>query len=223
MNEVLEIVTPLHLSTKRDYLGRMVDDKINCMKIAKKYEQDYWDGDRRYGYGGYKYIPDRWKPVAEALIKKYGLSEDSSVLDIGCGKAYLLYEMKKMLPGLRVTGFDISVHGLENALDPIKENLFNHSAKDPLSFDDQEFDLAISLGCFHNLQLMDLETAFSEISRVSKNQYVMVESFRNESELFNLQCWALTCESFLSPEEWQFISSKNGYQGDFEFIYFTND
>jgi cyclopropane fatty-acyl-phospholipid synthase-like methyltransferase len=83
----------------------MVDDKINCMKIAKKYEQDYWDGDRRYGYGGYKYIPDRWKPVAEALIKKYGLSEDSSVLDIGCGKAYLLYEMKKMLPGLRVHRF----------------------------------------------------------------------------------------------------------------------
>ena len=79
MKEVLEVVTPLHLSTKRDYLGRMIDDKVNCMKIAKKYDHEYWDGSRRFGYGGYKYIPDRWKPVAEALIKRYELSEDSSV------------------------------------------------------------------------------------------------------------------------------------------------
>ena len=141
MKEVIEIVTPLHLSTQRDYLGRMIDDKVNCMKIAKKYGQDYWDGNRRFGYGGYKYITGRWSPVAEALIERYGLSEFKCFRHWIMAKPTFFMENEKMLPGLQVSGFDISVHGL-NALDPIKENLFIHSAKDPLPFDDQEFDLA---------------------------------------------------------------------------------
>ena len=97
MGKLVNIVTSLHESSSRDYLERMVDDKVNCMKVAKKYDSDYWDGDRRYGYGGYNYMPGRWKPVAEILIQKYNLTNTSSVLDVGCGKAYLLYEMKLML------------------------------------------------------------------------------------------------------------------------------
>ena len=62
MGRLLEIVTPLHKATKRDYLARMVDDKVHCMIKAKEYEFDYWDGDRRYGYGGYKFIEGRWAP-----------------------------------------------------------------------------------------------------------------------------------------------------------------
>src|SRR5262249_59355566 len=68
MGRLLDIVTPLHKMTKRDYLARMNDDKVHCMLKAKEYEFDYWDGDRRYGYGGYKFIEGRWKPVAQALI-----------------------------------------------------------------------------------------------------------------------------------------------------------
>ena len=112
MGQLLEIVTPLHKATQRDYLTRMQDEKVHCMQIAKKYEKDYWDGDRRYGYGGYTYIAGRWKNVAEELIKKYKLNNHSSVLDVGCGKAFLLYELKLLLPGLKVVGFDISEHGL---------------------------------------------------------------------------------------------------------------
>ncbi len=112
MGRLLEIVTPLHKATKRDYLARMMDDKVHCMMKAKEYEFDYWDGDRRYGYGGYKFIEGRWTPVAQALIDIYGLKDGSKVLDVGCGKAFLLYEMKKILPGLQVAGFDISKHGL---------------------------------------------------------------------------------------------------------------
>ena len=63
MGQLLEIVTPLHKATKRDYLARMNDDKVHCMVKAKEYEFDYWDGDRRYGYGGYKFIEGRWAPV----------------------------------------------------------------------------------------------------------------------------------------------------------------
>ena len=74
MGQLLNIVTPLHKRTKRDYLGRMMDDKVHCMLKAKEYEFDYWDGDRRYGYGGYRY-DGRWKVVAEEFIKTYHLKQ----------------------------------------------------------------------------------------------------------------------------------------------------
>jgi SAM-dependent methyltransferase len=220
MRKLINIVSKLHQSTKRDYLKRMIDEKIECMKIAKKYEKEYWDGDRRYGYGGYKYIPGRWKSIAETLIKNYNLSNNSSVLDVGCGKAFLLYEMKLLLPGLNIAGFDISKYGLHQAKEEIKENLFAHRAQEVYPFKNKQFDLVISLGCLHNLKVFELEKALKEIERVGKKGYIMLESFRNEKELFNLQCWALTCESFFDEKEWVWIYDHFGYTGDYEFIYF---
>jgi len=220
MGDLVNFVTPLHKATERAYIDRMIDDKVNCMLKAKEYEFDYWDGDRRFGYGGYKYLAGRWKPVAEALIDKYGLTNNSSVLDVGCGKAYLLYELKLLLPDLRVKGFDISKHGLNEAKENLKEDLFIHKAQDSYPFEDNAFDLVISLGCLHNLRIFELKTALGEIERVGKSGYVMLESYRNELEQFNLQCWALTCESFFDKEEWEWIYNHFGYTGDYEFIYF---
>ena len=220
MGKLVNIVTSLHESSRREYLPRMIDDKVNCMVVAKKYDSDYWDGDRRFGYGGYSYIPGRWKSVAEKLIQKYNLTNASSVLDVGCGKAYLLYEMKLLMPGLRVTGFDISEHGLEDSKKEVIDSLFVHRAQDTFPFVDNEFDLVISLGCFHNLRIFELKNALSETQRVGKQGYVMLESYRNELELFNLQCWALTCESFFEKDEWIWLYNHFGYKGDYEFIYF---
>jgi len=220
MGKLLNLVTPLHKATLRDYLGRMLDNKVLCMQIAKKYEEDYWDGDRRYGYGGYRYLPGLWKPVAEGLIKEYGLTEDSSILDIGCGKAFLLHELKLLLPRLRVCGIDLSEHGLAGATDEIRPHLFQYKVQKPLPFDDNEFDVVISLGTLHNLRIFELKTSLAEMERVGKKGYLMLESYRNEQELFNLQCWALTCESFFDNEEWPWIYEHFGYTGDYEFIYF---
>jgi SAM-dependent methyltransferase len=220
MSRLLNIVTPLHKQTKRDYLGRMTDDKVACMIKAKEYEFDYWDGDRRYGYGGYRYMDGRWKPVAQALIDTYGLKDGSRVLDVGCGKAHLLFEMKRLLPGLEVNGFDISQHGLADAKEEMKPYLFRHRAQDPYPFGDKQFDLVISLACLHNLRLFDLQTALNEVERVGKNKYVMVEAYRNELEQFNLECWALTAESLLHTSEWIWLFDHFGYTGDYEFIYF---
>ena len=220
MGKLVNYATSLHKQTKRAYIDRMVDDKVSCMIKAKEYEFDYWDGDRRYGYGGYKYMPGRWKVVAETLIKNYGLTNSSSVLDVGCGKGFLLYEMKLLLPDLRVIGFDTSKHGIANAKEEISKNLFIHRAQEKYPFKDGEFDLVISLGCLHNLRIFELETALKEIERVGKNGYIMLESYRSEQELFNLECWTLTCESFFDPEEWKWIYSHFGYSGDYEFIYF---
>lgn len=216
---LLNIITPLHTKTKRDYLARMVDEKIHCMKVAKKYGKEYWDGDRRYGYGGYKY-DGRWKIVAEKLIKKYKLKNNSRVLDVGCGKAHLLFEIKKIFPKIEIAGIDISKYGVSHAPEEVKEFLKIQKAENSYSWRNKYFDLVISLNTFHNLKLFDLKKAISEVERVGKNKFITMESFRNDKELFNLECWALTCQAFFSKDEWIWIFNEFGYTGDYEFIYF---
>ena len=221
MGKLRNFVTPLHKATKRDYLARMVDDKVQCMKIAKRYGQDYWDGDRRYGYGGYIYMQGRWKSVAQKLIKTYNLGPGSKVLDVGCGKGFLLHEMLLLEPKLQVKGFDISENGINSSTELVRPHLFLHQAQSKYRFAKDEFDLVISLGTLHNLRLFDLKTALAEIERVGKQGYVMLESYRDDQELFNLQCWALTCESFFDKEEWLWLYKHFEYTGDYEFIYFN--
>jgi SAM-dependent methyltransferase len=219
MGTLKNIVTPLHKRTSRDYLARMTDDKVHCMTKAKEYGFDYWDGDRRYGYGGYKY-DGRWKIVAQNFVDTYRLGPHAKILDVGCGKAHLLYELSQLLPNAELHGFDISKHGLANAPEAIRDRLFLYRAQDPLPYGDQYFDLVISLGCLHNLRVFELKIAVGEIERVGKSKYIMLESYRNEPELFNLECWALTCESFFDTAEWIWLYRHFGYSGDYEFIYF---
>lgn len=219
MGNLRGFFTPLHKATSRNYVSRMVDEKVHCMLKAKEYEFDYWDGDRRYGYGGYQY-DGRWKAVAEQIIATYSLADDARILDVGCGKAHLLYEIKQLLPQATTTGFDTSKHGVANAPEGIRADLFSYRAQDSYPWGDDAFDLVISLGCLHNLRIFELQTALREIERVGKQKYVMLESYRNEQELFNLQCWALTAESFFDTAEWIWTYNHFGYTGDYEFIYF---
>ena len=72
----------------------------------------------------------------------------------------------------------------------------------------------------HNLRVFELQTAFREIERVASQKFVVVESYRNEAELFNLECWSLTCESFFDVAEWIWLMRHFGYSGDYEFIFF---
>ncbi len=220
MGKLVDYVTSLHTSTKRSYIDRMNDNKVECMIEAKKYGKNYWDGDRRYGYGGYKFINGRWKPVAEILIQKYSLNNSSSVLDIGCGKGFLLYEMKLILPELKIVGIDASEYAIQNCKSEIKKNVFLQKAENKSSFENDEFDLVISINTLHNLKIFDLKSALNEMQRVGKQSYLCLESYRNERELFNLECWALTCQSFYTPDEWIWIYKNFGYKGDYEFIYF---
>lgn len=219
MGRMLEVVTPLHRRTNRDCLGRMMDKKVECMKRARQFEFDYWDGDRRHGYGGYRY-DGRWEIVARRLIEIYQLPKDARILDVGVGKGFLLYEFTRLLPECQVSGFDVSQYALANSKEEIRERLFLHKAQDPYPFGDKQFDLVVSLNTLHNLKVFDLKAALQEIERVGKQKYVLVEGYRNEEELFNLQCWALTAEAFFAPEEWIWMYHEFGYTGDYEFIYF---
>ncbi len=221
MGQELDFIGKLHRRTERDYVGRVVEhDKADCAEIAKQYGQDYWDGPRQYGYGGYSY-DGRWRVVAEDLAAHYGLQPGMRVLDVGCGKAHLLYEFTQAVPGIEVAGIDISEYGIENAKEEVRPFLEVADARE-LPFEDNSFDFVFSLATLHNLKISGLYAAVREIQRVNRGDaaYVMVESYRNEREKVNLLYWQLTCESFYSPEEWAWIYEQNGYTGDYGFIYF---
>jgi len=216
-------MSPIHKATKRDYLARVNDPqypKYKASEIAKKYDFDYWDGDRRINYGGYNYMPGRWTPVAELMIKTYDIKPGDRILDIGCGKGFQLYELTKLIPELDVFGVDLSDYAFDNAKDEIKDKIHVGCASN-LPFDDKSFDFVFSINTLHNLKIDKLFSSLSEINRVSKkNKYICVESYRNELEKQNLLYWQVTCESFYSPEEWLWIFNNNNYDGDYSFIYF---
>lgn len=217
----VEFVTPLHTRTRRDYLGRVTAyDKAACAEVAKQWGQDYWDGERQYGYGGYRY-DGRWLPVAQAMARHYGLKPGDRILDVGCGKGFLLYEFTRAVPGVEVAGLDISRYAIEHAKEEIRPFMREGHCRE-LPFDTGSFDLVISLTTLHNLRLPDLVSAVREIERVGRGpkKYIMVESYRNEAEKVNLLYWQLTCESFFTPQEWQWVYDHAGYTGDTEFIYF---
>ena len=216
----VSFVTSLHQKTDRDYVGRVTQaDKAECAEVAKKFGKDYWDGDRKYGYGGYKY-DGRWSVVAERMIARYNLSENARILDVGCGKGFLLHEFKKLLPKAEIRGIDISAYAIENAKEEVKEYLqIGNAIK--LPFEDREFDLVYSITTLHNLYNYELKKAILEVQRVSKkNSFILVDSYRNERERVNLLYWQLTCESFFTPQEWVWLFNEYGYTGDYEFIYF---
>ena len=216
----LNIVNGLHTATERDYLDRVNSvDKAWAAEKALNWGYDYWDGSRQTGYGGYKY-DGRWRTVADQLIEKYRLKNGAKILDVGCGKGFLLHDLKSQNPEIEVTGIDISVYALENAMETVKDNCHLGCAS-KLPFNDDAFDLVISINTLHNLGASKLWAALGELVRVSKSQqFVCVESFRNEKEKVNLMYWQLTCRTFHTPKEWQHIFNITDYKGDFEFIYF---
>lgn len=216
----LDFLSTVHKSTKRDYVGRVNEvPKAEAAKIAKQFEYDYWDGNRKYGYGGYRY-DGRWLSVAQAMAAHYEIKAGDRILDVGCGKAFLLWEFTQAVPGVEVAGIDISQYAVKNAKEEMRPFLRVGHAKE-LPYETDAFDLVISLNTLHNLKIFDLFDAMKEIERVGRrHKFICVESYRNEEEKVNLLYWQLTCESFYSPEEWEWIFSRTGYSGDHGFIYF---
>lgn len=216
----LDFISAVHRKTQRDYLGRVNEfPKAEAAKVAKRFDREYWDGDRKFGYGGMRY-DGRWRPVAEALARHYDIRPGQSILDVGCGKGFLLYEFTQVVPGVQVAGIDISRYAIENAKEEIRPHLRVGAAHE-LPYPDASFDLVISINTLHNLYCFELERALREIQRVGKNhRYVVVESYRNEEEKVNLLYWQLTCEAFCTPAEWEWWFQLCGYTGDWGFIFF---
>ena len=209
-----------HLKTKRNYLERMNNDKVKCMKISKKYGKEYWDGNRKYGYGGYKYIPGYYTYLAKKLIKDYSLNKESKILDIGCGKGFLIFELSKLLKSKNIYGCDISKYAIKNSKKEVKKNIFYHDARKKFKFKTSEFDFVFSNTTLHNFKLPDLFNSLKEIERIAKKKYICVESYRNNQEQFGVQCWALTAETIMDKKAWIWLFKMANFSGDYEFIYF---
>jgi protein-L-isoaspartate(D-aspartate) O-methyltransferase len=217
----VQFIQQVHQATQRNYLLRVTEaDKAACAEIARRFDKDYFDGDRTCGYGGYKY-DGRWQPIAEKLIRHYGLKPGDRVLDIGCGKGFLVHDLMHAMPGLEVAGLDISSYAIEHCMPEVRASLQVGNAT-ALPYPDQSFDLVLAVNTLHNLRLPELEKAFREIARVGKRHaYLVLDSYRTEREKVNLLYWQLTCECFFTPEEWEWLFEKCGYAGDAEFIFFA--
>jgi SAM-dependent methyltransferase len=219
---LVSILGSKHSAVSRDYESRVCDHsmpKHRAASLAKKWGRDYWDGDRRTGYGGYQYIPGYWREFASNLVQKYQLTAQSRVLDIGCGKGFLLAELEAVVPGIQIRGVDISEYAIAEAPEQLSGKLEVGDCA-TLPFGEKEFDLAISINVFHNLVAPKLVSALKEISRVSIQNYIVVESYVTELQKQNLLFWQLTCEAFNTPEGWEWWFDSTGYSGDWEFIYF---
>src|SRR5208283_1469106 len=180
-----------HPRAQRDYDKRAGEKTSEIIKVAKQFGREFFDGDRKCGYGGYRY-DGRWKAVAANMRAHYNLPDDAAILDIGCAKGFMLHDFKELMPDCTVAGIDVSSYAIENAMPSVKPFLKIATAE-KLPYPDKTFDLVISINSIHNLPLERLKQSLREIQRVCRgHSYITVDAWRNERERENLFKWVLT-------------------------------
>jgi ubiquinone/menaquinone biosynthesis C-methylase UbiE len=202
-------------ASKRPIDGRAASMTDEHRAIASQFGESYFDGDRQTGYGGYHYHPRFWRKTAELLIEHYGLSQDSSVLDIGCAKGFLLYELKDLLPDISIKGVDISNYAIDHAKEEVKPFLSVGNAKS-LPFDTNSFDLVIAINVLHSLDQDECIAGFQEITRVRKQfSFVVNDAWHTNEEKNRLMQWNLTGKTFMHVDDWEKFFAEIGYDGDY--------
>ena len=202
----------LYPRTRRDLDGRgsLVTDRHRA--VAKRFGREYFDGDRLYGYGGYRYHPRFWMQTTKLMLDYY---QPRSVLDVGCAKGFMLHDFREHELFLTIAGIDISEYAIDRAMDNVKPFLQVGNAK-KLPYDDNSFDLVISINTIHNLPLRGCKKALKEIERVSrKHSFITVDAWRNERERENLMKWNLTALTYMHVDDWKKLFDKVGYTGDY--------
>jgi len=200
---------------KRDLTQRLESKTEEVRSVARKFDKEFFDGERKFGYGGFSYNPKYWSDVVKDFIDYYNLVDGSKILDVGCAKGFMLYDFYKRNPNLDLYGIDVSKYAIDNSVPEIKNKLKVANATN-LPFEDNYFDLVISINTVHNLDKIECATALSEISRVSKkNAFLTVDAFNNEDEEKRMYAWNLTAKTIMSVDEWiKFFDQKN-YEGDY--------
>jgi len=200
--------------TARDYDKRAAEKTPDIVRLAKEFGRDFFDGDRKCGYGGYKY-DGRWKSVAKRMRDFYNLPDNAAILDIGCAKGFMLHDFKELMPRAAVAGIDVSEYAINNAMPSVKPFLKTASAE-KLPYADKTFDLVVSINSIHNLPLEKLKTALREIQRVCRgDSYITIDAWRNEQERDNLFKWVLTAETMMHVNDWKKLFAEVGYTGDY--------
>ena len=200
---------------KRDVTKRGEVKTAEDQRIAREFGQAFFDGDRRVGYGGFSYNPRFWEPVVPTFQEHWGLAAGDSVLDVGCAKGFMIFDLQRLIPGLTVSGLDISEYAITNAKDEVKD-LCRVGDAVSLPFEDNSFDVVISITTVHNLERPELIRALQEIERVSRRgSFVTVDAFRDEAEKERMSNWNLTAKTVLHVDDWRVLFDEAGYTGDY--------
>jgi len=201
--------------SKRNLDERAEGKTEEVRTIARKFEEEYFDGDRDHGYGGFSYQARFWQPVIPAFQEKYKLNMNSKVLDVGSGKGFMMHDMAALIPGITVKGIDISKYGVANTIEDMKPHVQVANAKE-LPFEDNSFDLVISVNTVHNLAEAECRQALREIMRVTKKDaFVTMDAYRTEEERKRMDMWNLTALTYMAVEEWEKLFKEEGYTGDY--------
>jgi len=201
-------------ATKRNIQKRLDGKDLAVVAVAKQFGEMYWDGPREYGYGGYSY-DGRWRSVARDIIEHFDLKAGQKVLDVGCGKGFLVKDLMLECPGLEVFGVDISGYALEMAPKELSGRLHLGTAE-KLNFQDDSFDCVLSINTIHNLPRDRAKRAIAEVERVcnSNRSFIVVDSYRTQEQQELFESWVLTAEFHDYPEVWIGIFEEAGYSGD---------
>jgi len=201
--------------TKRNLDERKNLKSDEVREVARKFGKEFFDGDRKYGYGGFNYNSKYWSEVVLTFKDFWKIKEGDSLLDIGSAKGFMIYDFYRQIKGIKLKGIDISNYAIENSLNEIRQFLSVADAKS-LPFDDDSFDHVISINTIHNLDIDDCIKAIKEIIRVSKkNSFITVDAFRSNAEKKRMFDWNLTAKTILSVDEWKNLFKEIGYEGDF--------
>ncbi|MBN2711674.1 MAG: class I SAM-dependent methyltransferase [Planctomycetes bacterium] len=201
--------------TKRDVKKRGLEKTMEDRRIAREFGKDFFDGDRKNGYGGFSYSPRFWQPVIPTFKEHFRLDADSSVLDVGCAKGFMLHDMAEMIPGITVAGIDISEYAVENAIEDMRPFVQVADAKE-LPFEDKSFDVVISVTTIHNLERDDCAKALQEVERVQRRgSFVTLDAYRDDEERELMEAWNLTAKTVMHVDEWKAFFKEIGYTGDY--------
>ena len=201
--------------TKRNVEERGASKTEEDRAIARKFGKEFFDGDRKNGYGGFSYHPRFWQPVIPTFQEHFNLSADSSVLDVGCAKGFMMHDMVERIPGIMVRGVDISEYAIANTIDDIKPFVQVGNAVD-LPFEDSSFDVVISITTLHNLEEDECARALGEVERVSRGKsFVTLDAYRNDDEKRMMEAWNLTAKTMMHVDEWVTFFKHVGYTGDY--------
>lgn len=182
--------------------------------IARQFGQEYFDGERTQGYGGYRY-DGRWVSVATRMRDFYGIKAGDRILDVGCAKGFLLHDFRQVVPGVQVAGLDVSRYALEHSMHDVRPFLVQGGA-DALPFPDRSFDVVIAINTIHNLDRERCAAALRETERVSRRfKYVQVDSWLTEEQRRDFERWVLTALTYFEPDGWRRLFTEAGYTGDY--------
>lgn len=201
--------------TKRNVKERGETKTEADRALARQFGKEFFDGDRRNGYGGFNYHPRFWQPVIPTFQKHFGLTAKSKVLDVGCAKGFMLHDLAETIPGIQIAGVDVSAYAIDTALPAVKPQLKVADAR-KLPFPDRSFDLVISINTVHNLEKKELAQALQEIQRVSRgHSFITVDAYRNDEEKEAMYAWNLTAKTIMHVDEWKKFFQEVGYTGDY--------